>query len=480
MPLTYQQQLDEAKRKAEELQGKTTRLLAQEERAGEPETDEPFIPRPGYESPEEKKIREGMEGLDVTPPTEAEEKGLKEHYTGLAQAQIDAINKIYAGLITREEQAGEERLGQTRAMGARAGLLGSPMGAAQMARTKELTAENIKAVQDEQNFKIQAILGRVDERTEAEIRRRKDESTVNMEKYMNYLKTNLEENKADYAGLAESGVTLARMKANKDYYEQALEECGMSEMEFDFFFESKMPKAQRADFTEYQYRGENGNVWIKKVSFDPETGKMTEYNYDINIPYLVEEEIKTFNGAPYKAVKNTEGNIVSYQRIPGVAEKAEYLSVSEAEKLGVPYGTTKAQARAMGITVEGEKDDWAKGRQFIDDNPKATYEELYTGLSEHTGLGVTDRETLLKEKGKEKTKEAEMYLSEDNMKKTAIALVKKIGKEDAVKAIEHGTIIINKKATDLSPEQIKRIIEIINEEYPKGRSLWQKILPGGR
>ena len=301
-----------------ELGGEIPEKYKTEADVGVDKEDEEFVSRAGYESEEEKKMRLYMEGLPKEEPTEAEEKSIQEYYHNLAQSQLDAINKMYAGMITKEEVAGEERLGQTRAMGARAGLLGSPMGATQMTRTKELTTESIAAIQAEQNYKIQTILGRVDERSEEEVRRRRDESQANAEKYMDYLKANLEENKEDYAGLAESGVTLARLKANRDYYKQATEEVGMSEMEFDFWYESKMPKAERADFSEYQYRGKNGNVWIKKISFDPETGKKTEYEYDIGIPYDVEEEIQTFDGVPYKAVKDADGNITSYQRIPGV------------------------------------------------------------------------------------------------------------------------------------------------------------------
>ena len=365
MPLTYQQQLDEAKRKAEELQGKTTRLLAQEERAGEPKPEEPFIPRPGYESPEEKQIREGMEGLDVTPPTEEEEKGLKEHYTGLAQAQIDAINKIYAGLITREEKAGEERLGQTRAMGARAGLLGSPMGAAQMARTEKLTAESIKAVQAEQDYKIQTILGRVDERTEAEIRRRKDESTANMENYMNYLKTNLEENKADYAGLAESGVTLARMKVNKDYYEQALEEVGMSEFSFDLWYESRMPKTQQSDYSEIQYE-KNGNMWLKRIAFDPDTGTKKEYNYDLGLPWPAV-------ATQYKHVQLDDGTVIFIPEDfdPSKPLSEQIIQYGAKGKFAKPEELTEKEAKAgmktQLMTVRGNdgyvsSDDYKKAK----------------------------------------------------------------------------------------------------------------------
>jgi len=53
------------------------------------------------------------------------------------------------------------------------------------------------------------------------------------------------------------------------------------------------------------------------------------------------------------------------------AEEAEYLSVEESKKLGVPYGTTKAQARAQGITIEEEitekdaKDDMKKQLMIV-------------------------------------------------------------------------------------------------------------------
>lgn len=74
----------------------------------------------------------------------------------------------------------------------------------------------------------------------------------------------------------------------------------------------------------------------------------------------------------------------------------------------------------------------------------------------------------------------EEFLSEKNMRKIAIAAVKKMDVEDAMKYIQTGTIKISGKEKKLTQSQINLILNIIAEEYPEGRTFLQKLLPFGK
>ena len=78
------------------------------------------------------------------------------------------------------------------------------------------------------------------------------------------------------------------------------------------------------------------------------------------------------------------------------------------------------------ITPEEKKSaDWTKGRQFLTDNPDATYEQLEAGLRQYTTtLSDADIKSLLGEKGLTKTSKltreavASLYSLPDNNEKT--------------------------------------------------------------
>lgn len=444
--------------------------------------------RYGGEDDKRKKL---MEGLDITPPTAEEEEEIREKTRKAIEAQIDAIDAMYAGLARREEEKGVERLGRTRAMVSRGGLLGSPMGVAQMEKTKQYTAEQLKLLEEEKNVRIQSILGRADERAEEEIRLKQKEARENIAIYMDYLKGVRDEAREDWSGLAKSGVTLDQIKENKEYYDQALEELNMNNLKFDFWYESNLPKAQQLDYSEIEYRGDNGNLWLKRIGFDPVTGEKKEYNYDLGLPWPTEPtEIKVFDGVPYKAVKDEEGNVIKYERIPGVEEKGLERTTANIFKVMGKTGKTLLEVKAMSdeefakelYGVEGEGDAWEWADQLIRLNPDATYEDLEIELRSNPnakGLSDGDIKTILERAGKEKKREGEIFLTDEALKSIAKTLVETYGKEDAVKATEFGKnfpleIDGSTKEVDLSSDQIKRIVEIINtdysgEEYKEGK-----------
>lgn len=137
-----------------------------------------------------------------------------------------------------------------------------------------------------------------------------------------------------------------------------------------------------------------------------------------------------------------------------------------------------------------QSSEWISAAAFIDANPDASYEELEVALRKDAQkLNSGDIKALLNSKGKTPTTEAEVYLSPENIKSVAISLVKAYtglfksaegGKVNAIAAVQQGVLNVNGKMVTLSQAQIIAIVAVIESEYPKGRTLLQKVLPGGK
>ncbi len=235
------------------------------------------------------KTGEYYEGLDRTPPTGEEKGEIFETERERIQSYIDSINQMYTGLVTQEEKAGEERLGKTRAIMSFAGLLGGPRGGAQMEKTREGTQEQVKLLQQEKVVKIEMLLDKADQRALDEIKAKREEAKGNQQAYIDYLADVKTDAREDVKTMAQSGISLERLKESQNddgesYYEALLRDTGSDELQFDLLYESNLPKPQQSDFTEIQYE-KDGNIWLKKIAFDPATGVKTEYNYDLGLPY---------------------------------------------------------------------------------------------------------------------------------------------------------------------------------------------------
>ncbi len=182
-----------------------------------------------------------------------------------------------------------------------------------------------------------------------------------------------------------------------------------------------------------------------------------------------------------KARKEIENKATSAGLLPEIVFeglRAKFLKADLGRLLD------EATLRKRGQEIEegevGKGDDFNKARTFVADNPEASRDELFLGLRQNTDLAITDINTLLDERGIEKPREAEIFLSDKNIRDVAIAITKAMGKEDALRAVAFGTININKKNIDLSAEQIAKIKASIEKEFPKGRTFFQKVLPGGK
>jgi hypothetical protein len=353
-----------------------------------------------YEDPNAKSEKDYYEGLDTTPDTEAEKENIRESTRQRMQAQIDAVDTYYQQLISGEEARGAERMkigmGKTTAVANRAGILDSPMGKAQLENEakeqQEYTTRNTKLLSAEQQLKKAAIYDRIDEKAEEQIQLDKEEAAGNYEKKEAWkTKTRNETRNTNIPTLAQT-TALDIVKANRPLYDNLYKQGQFeSELEFDSYYqEQEKNNAEKIDTT---YKGPNGNSFIKRILIYP-NGKRTTSDYDLGVPFSSEsEDPKVIDGIPYNLVRDESGKVIKYEKIGGVEIKPK--EPTDEEKT---------------------KGDWTKAKQFITDNPDATYEQLSTALRENAPkLTDSDISSLLKEA---KKTEGGTFLSEEWFKTT--------------------------------------------------------------
>lgn len=253
------------------------------------------------ESAVDKALREYYNALPRTAPTDTDQEAIREAIRKQMQAQIDAINTSYDSIVASARTEGEDRLGQTRAISSRSGMLGSPMGEAQKAKTTEYNQRIVNAIEAERASKIAAIWDTIDQRATERIEKQKTEALTNAKDYIEYLKSTQEGARTDMINLAKSGVDMATL--SEEDYKKLLEQTGYNPIVFKSLWNSNLPENQKRDYN-YVNLG-NGKILI--MSVNPATNKMDKEEYSVDIQ--PDQEIKEFDGIPYIAQKDEEGNV---------------------------------------------------------------------------------------------------------------------------------------------------------------------------
>lgn len=118
-----------------------------------------------------------------------DEAAIRQKTMAQFQAEIDALNTIYAQKKQEEYVAGQSRLGSASAIQARSGLLGSDFGAAQTEKTTQYNRDIQSSIDAEKAYKIQEVLGRVNTEAKQEIEAKKAARLQGATAYIEYLKS---------------------------------------------------------------------------------------------------------------------------------------------------------------------------------------------------------------------------------------------------------------------------------------------------
>lgn len=144
-----------------------------------------------------------------------DEEAIRRNTMKMFQAEIDAVNQSYDQLVAQKRLEGEGRLGSTRAMAGRGGLLGSDFAASQKGKVQDYNSGIIQGVEAERAAKIGNIMGTVRKSVTDEIAAKNLARETGAKNYLEYLKNSdarKSENTNAIAGaLLQQGIDPAEM-----------------------------------------------------------------------------------------------------------------------------------------------------------------------------------------------------------------------------------------------------------------------------
>lgn len=312
-----------------------------------------------------------------------------------AENSINAVEGVFNDEIARLSQQGERNLAQTSAYAVGAGLAGSPFQSSMERDQQYQTDLQIRQVQNQRAVEIASIYQTAEANAQNLYQSALDNYRQDLNLYIDERDKELAAKNAEEKAKKDAATNLISTLATSGYsldelpkaqYQQLLQDSGMSDFEAKAIWASKIPAANA------QYSVQNG--FLVGTYFDPATGKpvvtttklpaeLVEATapdiknisladgsvvfYDANSPFNVDGSLRTIN---YKGseIKNTdtgtdlptsyeewslaggiEGTGQTYAQWIGKNTEDRALSVDEAEKLGVPIGTTERQAIEMGL-----------------------------------------------------------------------------------------------------------------------------------
>lgn len=155
----------------------------------------PVVPTPSnayadinFETPEEKAFREKTALENKTNANTAiDETAIRSNTLSKFQAEIDALNKVYAEKKQLEQIAGAGRMGGVAAVGARRGLIGSDFGIAQENNQTQANTEAVNSIENERLSKYNAIMSDARSYADTEIAKKEAARKLSSEDYLKYI-----------------------------------------------------------------------------------------------------------------------------------------------------------------------------------------------------------------------------------------------------------------------------------------------------
>jgi len=155
-----------------------------------------------------------------------DETAIRKQKESELQAQIDAINAVYADRLRQEKTKGQGRLGSGRALQARSGLIGSDFGAAQTENISQLNREQEQSVENERLALVNQLLSGAQKSAADEIAAKRLAKEAGGREYLNYL-ANAQTRKTQRTQDAARKL-LALGKSPQDITDEELRSAGIS------------------------------------------------------------------------------------------------------------------------------------------------------------------------------------------------------------------------------------------------------------
>jgi hypothetical protein len=251
-----------------------------------------------------------------------DENAIREQTRQRMQSSIDAINANYSNLISQEKVQGQDRSGQTRAVNARSGLMGSDFGTAQQEKTTQFNTNQEKALVDAQNAQVTAVMQNIEDRASQEIMSRKNEALQKYQMDMGEYEKAQASARADLKTLAEKGVDLNTL--NPAQKAALLKQSGYDEGMGEVIYNAMKPKQKQIDYKFEKLADGTGMFY----GTDPETGELKTQKVSIDLPPDWQVQIAP-DGTVLGFNKNTgESKVLSAQ---GQFAKSEDFTLGEGQ-----------------------------------------------------------------------------------------------------------------------------------------------------
>lgn len=177
--------------------------------------------------------------------TPIDEEQIKKDTLAQFQSQIDAINSTYADQLRKEQLVWEWRLGSTRAIQARSGLLGSSFWEAQKSWVQALNLEQEKAIENERLATVSQVLSQARTNAAQEIKDKRAAREAGWQAYLQYL-SDSQTRKAQSTQEAAKRLVLLG-KTPQDITDQELQGAGISRSELNFAYQDLKAQKDTAD-----------------------------------------------------------------------------------------------------------------------------------------------------------------------------------------------------------------------------------------
>jgi len=198
------------------------------------------------------------------------------------QGSIDAIEATYADLSRQEAVAGQDRVGQTRAVNARSGLIGSDFGAASAEKTTQYNKQQQQSIANERDAKIASVMANIEDRASRAISEERAMASEQYTRDWNAYQAEQASARADFDALAKAGFNLDTMDPNTKaslFSQAGYDDPAMAELVYN----AQKPKPQQVDWKMEKLEG--GKLLFYGV--DPTTGEIKQQmlNYDLPPDY---------------------------------------------------------------------------------------------------------------------------------------------------------------------------------------------------
>jgi len=280
-----------------------------------------------------------------TGPAPVNENQIREDVRKRMQSSIDAINANYTNLLSQDRVAGVDRSGQTRAINARSGLIGSDFGFANQEKTTQYNKQQQEGLVARQNAEIASVMERIEERASTEIENRKKEALGQYERDLDAFKDTQTQARDDFKSLAQGGVDLATMSLAQKA--ALFRQAGYDDQFGELIYNAMKPKPKQID---YKFEKLNDGMGLF-YGQDPVTGELKQIKVPVDLPPDWQMQIAP-DGTVLGYNKNTgETRMLSEQgqfAAPKDGNLDKIISDDLANELGVPFGTTYAELQQRG------------------------------------------------------------------------------------------------------------------------------------